>query len=658
MSSLLFLSLCLSNQIFSNTIVLSNKFDLNINASGITIDTPKNTTYNRPISGYYPATYGFENETDGTSGTSIGFVHLKDTGCSVLTLSELDQHRKILHYNTPIGYRWVRNRFDSSKTSGSVEFWIRFGENDKRHVIYLEDDSGGSISLNWWENGSVTYDDGGTQTIIEAYNALQWYHVRIEFDLATDWHLWIDGVSKDGGTGYGYDAGNPASFEEFRFGGLADSDFWLDAVAYSWDQDYTIGDNQNEGLLLNFDITFVPDWLGYSLDGQINKTISGNTTIPLPGNGTHSIQVFGNDTLGKNYNSDKIFFSVSTGSPGSLGWDLFITFVYISLFAIILTILVLIVLILYLKKKKKQKSKKHEEEIEISPPIRKEDIEEVKKLTRIPIREARIERESIIPPQQTLPFEEDKSSVIDKKIELNYSYDNANLCAMHKERFEGQEYRCSYCNTLYCAKCAYSLAEKSQECIFCGTPIVFEDKILELKKKKQKKKKEKEEIKTEPQDKKFKLKDIFESNLLLENIDQVKDVKLTFIEKDFFKEVEKLELEESEKQGFIREMLSLTPQERKNLIIKILHKHSSEIFHSVESKILKEIFESENLVEKINQAEKVNLTFFQKDFFKKIEKLSLNPEERYTFIRDMLNLTPKERNQVLRKILGAKKGEG
>ena len=73
---------------------------------------------------------------------------------------------------------------------------------------------------------------------------------------------------------------------------------YLDAIGYSWDPNYNIGDNQDEGLLLSFDNSTNLEWMGYSLDGQANKTILGNTTILMLDIGSHSIQVFGNDSLG------------------------------------------------------------------------------------------------------------------------------------------------------------------------------------------------------------------------------------------------------------------------------------------------------------------------------------------------------------------------
>jgi hypothetical protein len=97
-------------------------------------------------------------------------------------------------------------------------------------------------------------------------------------------------------------------------------------VAYSWDSDYVIGDNRNEGLLLSYENTISLDWQGYSLDGQTNKTILGNKTISIPINGPHRIQVFGNDSLGTNYQSDLKHFHVGFLPifPVIPGYDLYL----------------------------------------------------------------------------------------------------------------------------------------------------------------------------------------------------------------------------------------------------------------------------------------------------------------------------------------------
>ncbi|MFX0010129.1 MAG: Loki-CTERM sorting domain-containing protein, partial [Candidatus Hermodarchaeota archaeon] len=77
----------------------------------------------------------------------------------------------------------------------------------------------------------------------------------------------------------------------------------------------SIGDNLHEGVLLSYENSTTIDWQGYSLNGQANRTILGNTTIPMPSDGLHSIQVFGNDSMGTMYESNLRYFTVSTSAP-------------------------------------------------------------------------------------------------------------------------------------------------------------------------------------------------------------------------------------------------------------------------------------------------------------------------------------------------------
>lgn len=95
------------------------------------------------------------------------------------------------------------------------------------------------------------------------------------------------------------------------------------------DPNYNVGDNLNEGLLLGFEKNSF-DWIGYSLDGQNNLTIIGNTTISMPADGFHTIQIFGNVSSGVMYQSDMRYFSVDTKAPIS-----YITFIPHSGFNIV-----------------------------------------------------------------------------------------------------------------------------------------------------------------------------------------------------------------------------------------------------------------------------------------------------------------------------------
>ncbi len=67
-------------------------------------------------------------------------------------------------------------------------------------------------------------------------------------------------------------------------------------------------------VLLTFNVVEPVDWMGYSLDGQANETITGNTTLTSLFDGPHCVEVFANDTSG-NMGSDKVCFAVDTTAP-------------------------------------------------------------------------------------------------------------------------------------------------------------------------------------------------------------------------------------------------------------------------------------------------------------------------------------------------------
>jgi parallel beta-helix repeat protein len=66
---------------------------------------------------------------------------------------------------------------------------------------------------------------------------------------------------------------------------------------------------------LTFTVNEPTSWIGYNLDYQTNTTISGNITLPVLSEGSHSIIVYANDTSGNMGNSNTISFTVDTSPP-------------------------------------------------------------------------------------------------------------------------------------------------------------------------------------------------------------------------------------------------------------------------------------------------------------------------------------------------------
>ena len=62
---------------------------------------------------------------------------------------------------------------------------------------------------------------------------------------------------------------------------------------------------------LTFTVSKPTSWIGYSLDGQENVTISGNTTLTGLSDGSHNLTVYAKDTAGNTGSSKTIYFSIA-----------------------------------------------------------------------------------------------------------------------------------------------------------------------------------------------------------------------------------------------------------------------------------------------------------------------------------------------------------
>jgi len=64
-----------------------------------------------------------------------------------------------------------------------------------------------------------------------------------------------------------------------------------------------------------FTMNKLVNWTGYSLEGQDNVTVIGNTTLVGLRNGSHKITVYANDTLGSTGKSEIITFTIVAPKP-------------------------------------------------------------------------------------------------------------------------------------------------------------------------------------------------------------------------------------------------------------------------------------------------------------------------------------------------------
>ncbi|KKL26054.1 hypothetical protein LCGC14_2399130, partial [marine sediment metagenome] len=286
-------------------------------SSSINVITPENKTYNAPMSGYYPATYGFENDDDGSDPEEWNVLEGGGT-CNIIPSA--GNHSKVVELNdNSAGDRVFLNQTFIGQSFGTFEFWWRI--DDATKSIAFSAWNGGTWVLSLvLDNNIFKYWDSGWQNTGKSSANNTWYHVRIDFESTTGgyqglaqykWNMYIDGML------YGDFnlINNEGQIDMVNFNtntAYTNYKAYIDAIDFSRDSNYNIGDNLNEGLLLSYENSAILEWQSYSLDGQPNRTILGNITIPMPSEGSHTIQVFGNDSIGTMHKSDLRYFETNT----------------------------------------------------------------------------------------------------------------------------------------------------------------------------------------------------------------------------------------------------------------------------------------------------------------------------------------------------------
>ncbi len=292
------------------------------------IITPENKLYIAPMSGFYPATFGFENDENGAFPK-----HWEDwSGAHPIDTWIVDEflgHKKVLRgYDRGTGAVHARNYFNN--TEGTIELWMAHTSlsASRPMSIGIFDTFGDPTLLAVeFQGGEILVYTNGTTDVVGLYSVNTWYHVRIDFRsnsssvpyaglTPNQYAVFINGI--DLGT-FAFNAiGDPYYARLYSLYAGTGYEVYFDAIGYSWDPDYDIGDNLNEGLLLSFNTPTELDWAGYSLDGGANATILGNASIRMPSIGSHTIQVFGNDSAGVDFRSELRSFNIALPDPPSI----------------------------------------------------------------------------------------------------------------------------------------------------------------------------------------------------------------------------------------------------------------------------------------------------------------------------------------------------
>jgi hypothetical protein len=281
----------------------------------ITIITPENRTYTDSAINYYMANDGFDY--DETGANPRGWDVIPNPSTSVRVIDELGGltkgHKKVVEFNdSSDSYEAAMEKTFEAQENGTIEYWVRGDNYLWRFYLEVFENDTLILRIRIHEN-TIEYYDGSyhDHPFGELYNNL-WYHIRVKIFNNDSAILYVNGDPYSRGL-----IGTPNGFNKVKFctndgeiPGFLGRYYHLDAVGFSWNSSYTVGDNSKEGLLFNYETAKDLNWTGYSLDGQPNITIHDDYYIPMPEDGVHTIQVFGNDSLGSVYQSAVRYFTI------------------------------------------------------------------------------------------------------------------------------------------------------------------------------------------------------------------------------------------------------------------------------------------------------------------------------------------------------------
>ena len=96
---------------------------LNLSDDELVIITPENKTYIEPMSGYYPATYGFENDENGNIPSE--WVGVNIPGTTTTVVDSYNGHNKVFEFDdTSVSQETSAYNYFDPQSYGSVEYWL------------------------------------------------------------------------------------------------------------------------------------------------------------------------------------------------------------------------------------------------------------------------------------------------------------------------------------------------------------------------------------------------------------------------------------------------------------------------------------------------------------------------------------------------------
>jgi parallel beta-helix repeat protein len=238
----------------------------------------------------------FNNTVSGTSNVPFqptAGIRVEGGGSNIIKGNNLVKNQVGMSFLGTKNNLIVENNIENCSTSETggygIMFWTGASNNTIYHNNFINNrvqayNSVNSLPINTWDNG---YPSGGNY----------WSDYKTKYPSAAE-----IGDSKIGNRAYAIDSKNRDRYPLMEpFTATLPQITLLSPVNQVYNES-------------SVDLVFTTDeaanWTGYSLDGEQNVTVTGNTTIADLPNGSHTLAVYANDTLGNMGTSETVFFTV------------------------------------------------------------------------------------------------------------------------------------------------------------------------------------------------------------------------------------------------------------------------------------------------------------------------------------------------------------
>ena len=163
---------------------------------------------------------------------------------------------------------------------GTIEWWIYRNESNSNHFrfIFRDENWDPAMVLNVDNSNEIYYlKDGFNNSILSSsFQDNKWHHFRLDFECSDNkyeglkrnrFNLYLDNVKIGNNLYMRNEKSNYIGYFEFDSFKASNLRVYLDYVAYSWDRNYNIGDNQfyNFSIPSNFSYEKVLNYDLYSL---------------------------------------------------------------------------------------------------------------------------------------------------------------------------------------------------------------------------------------------------------------------------------------------------------------------------------------------------------------------------------------------------------